>query len=114
MLQYERARVASLSKSLRDPRKTLQEQAQRLDEKSVRLKMAVTYLLKSRRERFERGVVRLSALEPLAPLARGFAIVRRLPGLDIVRDAAQVEKGEALRVQLGKGEIDCRVEGKNL
>ena len=109
MLQYERAGVASLARSLKDPRKAVQEQAQRLDEKAVRLKMAVTYLLKSRRERLERGVVRLSAVEPLAPLARGFAIVRRLPGLEIVRDAAQVVAGDALRVQVGTGEIECNV-----
>ncbi|MDN4490453.1 exodeoxyribonuclease VII large subunit [Demequina sp. SYSU T00068] len=50
------------------------------------------------------------ALSPLSTLERGFAVVRDAAG-GIVRDAAQVGPGDALRIRVARGEIAADVSG---
>ena len=50
----------------------------------------------------------LDALSPRATLARGYAIVRVADG--IVRDARSVAPGDALRIELHRGQLTSRVE----
>jgi len=51
----------------------------------------------------------MAALSPLAVLDRGFAMVTRADGA-IVRDAAQVSRGEQLRIRLASGGLAVIVE----
>ncbi len=51
---------------------------------------------------------RLRALSPAATLQRGYAIVRRADGT-ILREPAQVDVGDPLRVRLAGGELAARV-----
>jgi exodeoxyribonuclease VII large subunit len=53
---------------------------------------------------------RLDSLSPLACLARGYAVCQSTSG-DVVRRATDVAAGEAVKVRLGVGRLDCRVEG---
>ena len=55
-------------------------------------------------------VARLRALSPAATLERGYAIVQRADGR-VVRAAAQVAKGDPLRVRLAEGELGATVDG---
>ena len=56
---------------------------------------------------------RQAAQHPLATLARGYAVVRRVgPDRAVVIDQAQVQAGERVEVLLHRGELVCRVEGK--
>ena len=55
-------------------------------------------------------VAQLSAFNPAAILARGYSITRLLPSLQIVRSSGDVAPGAAVRVTLGKGDVDCIVE----
>lgn len=50
------------------------------------------------------------ALSPLSTLERGFAVVRDAAGA-IVRDAAEVSPGDALRIRVARGEIAADVSG---
>jgi exodeoxyribonuclease VII large subunit len=68
--------------------------------------------VQSGRQDFESAAVRLSALEPLAPLTRGFAVAMKMPGEEILNDAAQVEPGDMVRLKLNRGGLDCKVEKK--
>jgi exodeoxyribonuclease VII large subunit len=52
----------------------------------------------------------LDTLSPLGTLSRGYAIVRRLPGGEILRESAQVTSGDRIEAQLGRGTITARVE----
>ena len=52
----------------------------------------------------------LDALSPLRVLERGYAIAQDANG-SIVREAKTVSAGDALRLRLWKGTLDCRVEG---
>jgi exodeoxyribonuclease VII large subunit len=52
---------------------------------------------------------RLDALSPLAVLGRGYAVCWTGDRTHIVRAAAEVGVGDAVRVTLAKGELDCEV-----
>lgn len=80
----------------------------RLERVGDRLRRAPRLLLERRRSALETTGGRLRALSPTATLARGYAIVRR--GTAIVREAAAVEPGDAIAVELAAGGLDARVE----
>ena len=61
------------------------------------------------RHRFEALAGALEAFSPLGVLARGYALVQREDGR-IVRDAAEVERGETLRARLARGTLRVAVE----
>jgi len=65
--------------------------------------------LHQERSRLELAVGKVDALSPLAILKRGFALCRDSKGV-IVKRAADVAPGDNVRVTLGSGELDCRIE----
>ena len=65
-----------------------------------------------RRSRWERLHTSLAALSPTAILARGYALVFDDKG-NLVKDAAQLRKGDSVRAQLGRGEFSAEVEEVN-
>jgi exodeoxyribonuclease VII large subunit len=52
----------------------------------------------------------LRALSPWAVLSRGYALARTLPEMKIIRDVDRLRSGQAIRVQVAQGEMNCRVE----
>jgi exodeoxyribonuclease VII large subunit len=52
----------------------------------------------------------LRALSPGAVLSRGYALARTLPELRVIREADRLSPGQAIRVQVARGALDCRVE----
>jgi exodeoxyribonuclease VII large subunit len=73
-----------------------------------RLGTAPRLLLERRRAAVDRLGARLDALSPHATLSRGYAIVRA--GGEALRDAAAVEPGDRLEVELATGGLGARVE----
>lgn len=55
---------------------------------------------------------RLDTLSPLGVLGRGYALCWRAQPRTLIRDASDVEPGEAVRVTLRRGELDCTVTGR--
>ena len=58
-------------------------------------------------------MTRMDALSPLAILARGYSVTRRLPGQTIVRSAGETAPGDRLETLVVDGEIisvvqECR------
>jgi exodeoxyribonuclease VII large subunit len=76
-----------------------------------RLRLAEARVLEACRECLALAVQGLEARSPLATLARGYAILTRLPDGTILRDAAEAPAGTRVRARLGRGELTCRVEG---
>ena len=58
------------------------------------------------------ATARMSALNPLAVLRRGYSITRTLPGHRVVVDSDQVHTGQGVEVILSQGQLRCRVEEK--
>lgn len=53
----------------------------------------------------------LAAVSPLNTLERGYSITRRADGEEVITRSEQVKPGDALRIKLHQGEIDCEVKG---
>jgi exodeoxyribonuclease VII large subunit len=62
-----------------------------------------------RRGALARLVASLDGLSPLAVLGRGYALVWDEAGQRLVRDAAEVEEGQGLRIRLHKGALRATV-----
>ncbi|MGH7273038.1 MAG: exodeoxyribonuclease VII large subunit [Nitrospiria bacterium] len=62
-----------------------------------------------RRTTLAKLIGHMDSLSPLAVLARGYCIARRLPALEIIREAKQVVEGERLNLRLHRGELICQV-----
>ncbi|MBF0524805.1 MAG: exodeoxyribonuclease VII large subunit [Deltaproteobacteria bacterium] len=61
-------------------------------------------------QRLGRMAGSLDALSPLAVLARGYSLSRRLPDLAIVKDAAMLTPGDAVNIMFARGAAEVRVE----
>jgi exodeoxyribonuclease VII large subunit len=60
--------------------------------------------------RFRTQAARLEGLSPLGVLARGYAVCWDAARARAIRDASTVAPGDAVRVTLHKGEIECTVQ----
>ncbi len=107
-----RRQVETLEARLRfsSPLRRLQSDRQQLDESARRAQSALLHRLELSRERLYGSEQRLLALNPLSVLERGFAVVTRAADGSLVRRAAQVQEGEALRVRLADGEFGVEVK----
>ncbi len=79
------------------------------------LKASSAYLsryLELRRERLEGLGMRLSTLSPEGVLERGYAIVQREEGQEVVRSVSQVSGGDGLRVTVSDGAFGAKVTPK--
>ncbi|HKB48603.1 MAG TPA: exodeoxyribonuclease VII large subunit, partial [Ktedonobacterales bacterium] len=63
----------------------------------------IEHALQLRAERLRGTALQLHALSPLLTLGRGYAIVRREPGGEIVTSTAQVAPGQHLSVRVADG-----------
>jgi exodeoxyribonuclease VII large subunit len=52
----------------------------------------------------------LRALSPWAVLSRGYALARTLPEMRVIREVDHLRPGQAIRVQVAQGEMNCRIE----
>jgi len=93
------------------PQARIANARQRSDELTRRLGAGARHGLALRQAAL-RGVIQtLSAVGPETVMARGYAVVRRLPGGDVVRSIAQVTAGDSLGVRVSDGSFGARVEG---
>lgn len=107
-----RARLDALStrRALRRPLDRIHELAQRIDELSARSLRAVRQRLLSARALADARGGQIEALSPLAVLARGYTLTQRLPGREVVNDAASLQPGDRLLTRFATGEAISRVE----
>ena len=61
------------------------------------------------RARFEIAVGKIDALSPLGILQRGFALCRDAEGA-LIKNAAEVNRGDRVTVTLAVGQLDCEVK----
>ncbi len=107
----ERSLLESLDHRLGrvSPLWAIQNDRQQLDGLALHLDRSLAHGLKLRQARLRGIEERLSSLNPLAVLQRGFAVVRTPEG-EIVRRVVQVRAGQHLIIRLSDGEVESRAE----
>jgi len=73
------------------------------------LRAAATHTHHRAEARLRTSAARLDSLSPLAVLGRGYAVVWDESRTNIIRRAADVTRGDAVRVTLSEGELRCEV-----
>jgi len=111
-LRRNRERRFHLSERLylRSPRQKIESLRLFISQSEKRLEQTLRHSLEIRRQKAGRLVGKLDSLSPLAILQRGYSIARRIPSMEILRDAAGVREGEKIEVKLHRGALFCGVE----
>jgi len=105
-------RLRSLERHLRllSPLERVKRQRERLRDGALALQSSMSHRLALWRGDLRTAAARLDSLSPLAILARGYSVCRRLPDLSILTRAASVAEGGRVEVLLHQGGLICRVE----
>jgi exodeoxyribonuclease VII large subunit len=93
------------------PARRLQGDRQRLDDLSRRLNAAQAHGLALAAERLRGLESHLLALDPLAVLGRGYAVVTRKADGRVVMEPSALSLGDDLHVRVRDGEFEARVSG---
>jgi exodeoxyribonuclease VII large subunit len=96
-----------------DPRRRLAAARTRIVAGRGRLDAAIERRRHVDEARLRGAAARLDALSPLAVLGRGYAVCWDAGRTRIIRDAATVQEGEAVRVEVQRGALECRVTGRS-
>jgi exodeoxyribonuclease VII large subunit len=109
------ARVAHAAGSyvLRRPEEMLRGVQQEVDELHSRLLRSIELRIERNRSRLELMREKLAVLSPKAILRRGYAVCRRYPELEIVRTVDQVDRRDAIEVELFDGSLTATVDKKS-
>ena len=107
-----RERLASLANHLRltSPQVEMERSRERLLKLSARFETSTRKMLDENHETTAVLAARLQALSPLATLARGFAVARKLPDGPVIRESSQIVPGDRLDVTFHRGSAVCVVE----
>lgn len=98
------------SPRLQQPRRVFEPLAQKLDDLAAALRRSLETRLDLSRERLRGMAAQLEALSPLAVMARGYSLVYRLPGRELVKDAGDLRAGDGVEIRLNKGKAFCEVQ----
>jgi exodeoxyribonuclease VII large subunit len=79
-------------------------------EATKRLAKNIRYSIEIQKQRVGGQLGKLDSLSPLSILQRGYSITRKLPSLQILRDASDVQEGDKVEVKLYRGALICGVE----
>jgi exodeoxyribonuclease VII large subunit len=83
----------------------------RLEKRTAELGVRIERLLRTKRERLERLALQLQERSPLKVLERGYAIATDAAG-NLLRDAAQVNLGDPVSIQLHRGRLLGEIKKK--
>lgn len=108
----QRLRDLAERRAFRYPLERLRERERALDDWEDRLRRAMLHKVRLAQQGVAALAAQLESLSPLNVLARGYSLTRAVPGGDVIRDAGQVEVGDAVEVLLQRGKLIARVEEK--
>lgn len=113
-LQARRLAFVSLPARLlqANPSSRLLAAGTRLERAEQRTRQSMKAALDTRRQRLERAVSRLDSVNPLAVLARGYAMVTDPDTRAIVRSVEQTAVDAEVDVRLADGSLRCTVRGR--
>jgi exodeoxyribonuclease VII large subunit len=111
LLRHQYARLAHSQTQLRShsPLRQMGSLKARQEQLALRLRGALRASLETRRAALGNLVRALDAVSPLSTLARGYAIVTRMPDGTLVRRAQDVAPGSEIQARLAQGRLLCDV-----
>lgn len=109
-LAQQARQVESMVGQMRSRLPDIPAQRQRIDDVLERARTALTAMLRFRREQTGSLEKALDALNPMAVLERGFAVVTASDGSRTVTSAHDVASGDLVRTTLRDGYFDARVQ----
>ncbi len=109
-LETARASLREKIRLLGDPRRRVEQIAQRVDELVRRMALGLRQHVRRDRARLSVLIAGLDHLNPLGILSRGYSITKKLPEGLILKDAVDAKPGDLLSTRLHKGELLSRVE----
>jgi exodeoxyribonuclease VII large subunit len=92
------------------PRAQIANRRQQVDDRTHAAMSQLQRRLTLQRAQLRGAVRHLEALNPQATLDRGYAIVRRAPGGEVVASRSQVSPNDKLTVRVRDGEFGVEVE----
>ncbi|HXX35729.1 MAG TPA: exodeoxyribonuclease VII large subunit [Thermodesulfobacteriota bacterium] len=95
---------------LRSPVQRVKRLQSAVSEARRRLLQGTRFSVEIQRQRVAAILGKLDSLSPLAILQRGYSITRKLPSLQILREARHVTEGDRVEVRLHRGTLLCGVE----
>jgi exodeoxyribonuclease VII large subunit len=96
----------------RDVRRVTADWRLRLTRMDGRLRQTIHARAQGAEMQSRELAARLHALSPLAVLGRGYAVCWNATRTSIIRSASTVSRGDAVRVTLADGELQCEVTGQ--
>ena len=100
------------SKVFKRPVEYINQLQQEVDELTEQITQSFTHFIEIKRKEFRLFAEKLSVLNPLSILARGYSVTYKLPDEKIVKDSKEVSKGDNIKIKLNKGELICDVKEK--
>ena len=112
-LESARKRLNTLAekRALSDPAAFIQDKRLQLDGAQQQLSLIAQGQLSAQQKRFAALAASLDALSPLRVLGRGYAMAQCEDGT-ILKNTAQVDRGDNIHVRLGQGSLLCSVTDK--
>jgi len=110
-IEYAMQAVDALARRLVHPAERLRASRQHLVHLAARLATAMKHQIAQIRGQLDRSEAKLSGLDHLAVLARGYSLTLNAAN-EILRDAAAVAVGERIVTTLAKGRIESEVKSK--
>jgi exodeoxyribonuclease VII large subunit len=106
-LAYHREQLRHLASraAFTRPFQQIHDRSRRLDELDHRGRQAIFRLLAERKRQLQQHAAALSALSPLAVLARGYSVTQRTDTGAVITRSDQVDAGAELRTQTTAGSI---------
>jgi exodeoxyribonuclease VII large subunit len=110
-LEEQSQRLAGLQGQLRllHPTAQVERAAGRVRELELSLRQSIRYVLDGTERALQGLAGRLSALSPLAVLARGYSITLKLPARHVVTRAASLAAGDLIETLLAQGSVTSTV-----
>jgi exodeoxyribonuclease VII large subunit len=105
-----RASLREFARMLIDPRRLLEQYAQRIDELAARLASGLKQYVKRDRALLASLSAGLDHLNPLGILSRGYSVTKKMPDETILKNAADLRPGDVISTQLHSGSLISRVE----
>ena len=95
---------------LRNPMEKVKNLRLSISENRKQMAQSVKHAIQIHRQRVAGTLGKLDSLSPLSILQRGYSITRKLPSLQVLRDATLVKEGDRVEVKLFRGTLLCGVE----